>query len=116
MRRKTSALIGLEHVVPPTVLGHNGQIRIQDAGRIIHIYELRLWRANTMSTADIGGTIHPAVSGWVHITHCYEANVVVTEIVATGQCDGRGLRHARGRSLVHPVACLNVVLRSGGTR
>ena len=111
MRRKARPLIGLKHVVGPAILGGHLKIRTQ-VRRILNEFELRF--VGTLLIRH-RGTAHPI--GFVHfansihqVTHAFPRVVRVVQIIVVCQRDRSRLNRAAGRTIVKPVARLNVVL------
>src|SRR5215831_2891690 len=111
MRRKTWPLVSLKHEVGPTVLPSQREIRVQRPRGVVDELKLRFgWTG--AGARDSGSAIHLAAGcGCIHIALGRERLVRVTEIVGVSQGNRSRLGYAGGRSLVQPVAGLNVVLR-----
>src|SRR5579864_2389147 len=111
VRRETWAFIGLEHVVGPAIRSCQGEIRVQVPAGVVDKLELRV-SGTSAAARDAGRAIHQAVPGcWAVIALRDPGSMRVAQIVGVRQRNRARLNHAAGRSLVQPVAGLDVVLR-----
>src|SRR6516165_4485747 len=104
MSGKAGSLIGLEHIVGPTILRREFEVRIQNASRIVHELELRSgWTG--AGAGNIARAIHPAAG-----IHTEERSVCMTEVVGISQWDRLWISCPGRRIFIEPPRGGNVVL------
>lgn len=111
MGGKTRPLVGLEHIVRPTVLRRHGEVRRHDIFGIVDVSELQLRSRACTGAGDIPGAVHLTNSIRVRVAHLRKSLVGVAQVVLVRQGDRRRLCHARRRIFVEPIPGLDVVLR-----
>src|SRR5260370_5950934 len=115
------SLVGLKHVVGTRILSCKNDVGLQVIGRVMgritdSIPELWLGRTSSAllgDATDCSGCVHPATPGCILVTLRVPGPMTVTQVVGVRQGDGHWFPNPGPRSLVKPVAGLNVVLLSG---
>src|SRR5262245_23816735 len=104
MRRKAGTLVGLEHVVSPTIGMDQIQVGLHGTVGIIDIPEGSLCR--TLLTVRIApyvfSAVHVADTAAVEIAHVEEGVVLVPEVVADAERNGVRIGGAGRRRVVQP--------------
>lgn len=114
MRRKTRALIGLEHVIGPAVVRRQKNVWIDSAGRIVNIQELWISRTSRIDSAIRMASfesraIHLTATAQV-VAHVQPIGLVrVAKIEMSSKRPRLRLSNAASHFFVEPIAGLDVV-------
>jgi hypothetical protein len=109
MRRVTIPLVGLEHIVCPTIGLDEIEIRLHCTRGIIDITKLRFgWAAlRAFCAFYVCSSVHRARAGSGLVAHCEEGSMIMSKIITKAELDGPRIGRA---GAVDPSRRLNVVL------
>ena len=106
MRRVTVPLIGLEHIVCPTIELDEIQIWLQCAGGIIDITKRRSGWAGLRAYCAfyLCSSIRRARAA-LQVAHCAEGLMIMTKIITKAERNGLRVGRAGARGLIQPPLC-----------
>ena len=112
MRWEAGPLVGLEHIVSPTIGMGDIYVWLHRTRGIINICECRFLRASNRSfrASHIRGAIHRANTGAVHIALSNERRMDVSKTELDTKRNGPWIGRPGFRGLIQPPRCLDVVL------